>query len=152
MVVDDDGRGSGPEFRQGRALGWTNGGPGAKERGRRGPLRCRDGCEVIGVPNANEAMGSPAAIWAVPGCLGHLRRGHRPVGSEGRLLGLPLSDLFGRAVDEVPVYGSGGFTTYEAATVRQVEGWVGDQGHSPGQDQGRRVVGQGGPRDLDRLE
>ena len=43
-----------------------------------------------------------------------------------------MSDLFGRAVDEVPVYGSGGFTNYsEAVTVRQVEGWVGSRA-SPG--------------------
>ena len=35
---------------------------------------------------------------------------------KARLLGLPLGDLLGRARAEVPVYGSGGFTTYDDAT------------------------------------
>jgi L-alanine-DL-glutamate epimerase-like enolase superfamily enzyme len=45
---------------------------------------------------------------------------------KARLLGVPLVDLFGRAVDRVPVYGSGGFTTYSDSTTRsQLEQWVG---------------------------
>jgi L-alanine-DL-glutamate epimerase-like enolase superfamily enzyme len=44
-----------------------------------------------------------------------------------RQLALPLADLLGRARDHVPVYGSGGFTTYDdATTVGQLETWVGD--------------------------
>jgi L-alanine-DL-glutamate epimerase-like enolase superfamily enzyme len=43
------------------------------------------------------------------------------------LLGLPVSRLLGMARSEVPVYGSGGFTTYdEAATRAQLERWTGD--------------------------
>jgi L-alanine-DL-glutamate epimerase-like enolase superfamily enzyme len=43
------------------------------------------------------------------------------------LLGLPVSRLLGAARDEVPVYGSGGFTTYDEATARaQLERWTGD--------------------------
>jgi L-alanine-DL-glutamate epimerase-like enolase superfamily enzyme len=43
------------------------------------------------------------------------------------LLGLPVSRLLGMARPEVPVYGSGGFTTYdEAATRAQLESWTGD--------------------------
>ena len=44
---------------------------------------------------------------------------------KARLLGLPLCDLLGRARDEVPVYGSGGFTSYTLDRLReQLGGWV----------------------------
>jgi L-alanine-DL-glutamate epimerase-like enolase superfamily enzyme len=47
---------------------------------------------------------------------------------KARLLGLPLVDLLGRARDEAPVYGSGGFTSYPLERIReQLGGWV-DQG------------------------
>jgi L-alanine-DL-glutamate epimerase-like enolase superfamily enzyme len=42
-----------------------------------------------------------------------------------RLAGLPLCDLLGRAHDHVPVYGSGGFTSYGDERMReQLEGFV----------------------------
>lgn len=42
-----------------------------------------------------------------------------------RLLGQPLCDVFGAARTRVPVYGSGGFTSYDVATLRaQLGGWV----------------------------
>ena len=44
---------------------------------------------------------------------------------KARLLGMPLVDLLGRARDEVPVYGSGGFTSYSLERIReQLAGWV----------------------------
>jgi L-alanine-DL-glutamate epimerase-like enolase superfamily enzyme len=44
---------------------------------------------------------------------------------KGRLLGLPLHRLLGAVRDEVPVYGSGGFTTYSAAQLEsQLTGWL----------------------------
>jgi L-alanine-DL-glutamate epimerase-like enolase superfamily enzyme len=47
---------------------------------------------------------------------------------KARLLGLPLHRLLGALREEVPVYGSGGFTTYDDdRTTRQLSGWV-DQG------------------------
>ncbi len=46
-----------------------------------------------------------------------------------RLLGVPLVRLLGRARDDVPVYGSGGFTSYDDATLRrQLSGWVEGEG------------------------
>ena len=43
---------------------------------------------------------------------------------KARMLDLPLADLFGRLRDRVPVYGSGGFTTFDDAQLTaQVEGW-----------------------------
>ncbi len=45
-----------------------------------------------------------------------------------RLLDLPLARLLGAVREEVPAYGSGGFTTYDDdRLVRQLEGWL-DQG------------------------
>jgi L-alanine-DL-glutamate epimerase-like enolase superfamily enzyme len=46
---------------------------------------------------------------------------------KARLLGLPLADLIGRARQRVPVYGSGGFTSYDEQQTRdQLTGWVED--------------------------
>jgi L-alanine-DL-glutamate epimerase-like enolase superfamily enzyme len=46
-----------------------------------------------------------------------------------RIRGLPLHLLLGACRDSVPVYGSGGFTTYdEARLAAQLGGWVHDQG------------------------
>jgi len=43
------------------------------------------------------------------------------------LLGLPVCRLLGQARDEVPVYGSGGFTTYDKPAARaQLEQWTGE--------------------------
>jgi L-alanine-DL-glutamate epimerase-like enolase superfamily enzyme len=44
---------------------------------------------------------------------------------KARLLELPLADLLGRVRDEVPVYGSGGFTSYTLERLRsQLSSWV----------------------------
>jgi L-alanine-DL-glutamate epimerase-like enolase superfamily enzyme len=44
------------------------------------------------------------------------------------LLGVSVSKLLGATRDAVPVYGSGGFTTYDERAARaQLEHWVGDQ-------------------------
>ena len=44
---------------------------------------------------------------------------------KAKLLGLPLALLLGRARDSVPIYGSGGFTTYTDEQLRdQLAGWV----------------------------
>lgn len=48
--------------------------------------------------------------------------------AKARALGLPLVDLLGRVRDSAPVYGSGGFTTYDDERTRsQLSAWV-DQG------------------------
>ncbi|MER5784569.1 enolase C-terminal domain-like protein [Streptomyces mobaraensis] len=50
---------------------------------------------------------------------------------KARLLGLPLVRLIGAAVEDVPVYGSGGFTTYhDTHLAMQLDGWV--RGHGIG--------------------
>jgi L-alanine-DL-glutamate epimerase-like enolase superfamily enzyme len=46
---------------------------------------------------------------------------------KARLLGVPLVTLLGAVRDSVPVYGSGGFTSYTMAQLRdQCSGWVAD--------------------------
>jgi L-alanine-DL-glutamate epimerase-like enolase superfamily enzyme len=108
-------------------------------------VRGRDALEV---PAAWEAMvrsirnlGRPGiasmAIAAVDTALWDLK---------ARLLGLPLVTLLGATRSEVPVYGSGGFTSYSTAELRdQLGGWVADGiarvkikvGRDPAADPGR---------------
>ena len=78
----------------------------------------------------------------VPGAWAAMHRAGRNLGTRGlyaqalsavdialwdlkaRLLETPLADVFGRMRDRVPVYGSGGFTTFDDAQLTaQVEGW-----------------------------
>jgi len=48
---------------------------------------------------------------------------------KARLLGLPLVKLLGSYRNSVPIYGSGGFTSYSDAELEsQLEGWVADNG------------------------
>lgn len=80
---------------------------------------------------------SPPAAW------GRMRRAVRNVGYPGvassaisavdvalwdlkaRLLGVALSTLLGRVRERVPVYGSGGFTSYSAEQMQhQLTGWI----------------------------
>ncbi|MCP2336304.1 enolase C-terminal domain-like protein [Actinomadura rupiterrae] len=82
---------------------------------------------VLDVPDAHERMcravrnagrpgASSMAISAVDCALWDLK---------ARVLGLPLHRLFGACRADVPVYGSGGFTTYDDARTReQLEHWV----------------------------
>ncbi len=71
---------------------------------------------------------------------------------KARLLGVPLHRLLGADRDRVPLYGSGGFTTYtDDRLERQLRGWVDDDGMKRvkikiGESWGAR---QG--RDLDRV-
>jgi L-alanine-DL-glutamate epimerase-like enolase superfamily enzyme len=87
------------------------------------------GTSAFDIPGAHEAMlracrnlGRPgvvaSAISAVDIALWDLK---------ARLLGVALSDLFGRCRSDVPVYGSGGFTTYDDETLAaQLRHWVED--------------------------
>jgi L-alanine-DL-glutamate epimerase-like enolase superfamily enzyme len=72
---------------------------------------------VKGVRNAGRTGVAGYAISAVDVALWDLK---------ARLLGLPLHRLLGPVRDDVPVYGSGGFTTYDARQLdEQLTGWTG---------------------------
>ncbi|HEX4142802.1 MAG TPA: enolase C-terminal domain-like protein [Pirellulales bacterium] len=66
---------------------------------------------------------------------------------KARLLGLPLVDLLGAARDAVPVYGSGGFTSYSDDQLRdQLSGWV-----EMGIPRVKMKIGRDAVQDLDRV-
>ncbi|MDT9695399.1 enolase C-terminal domain-like protein [Streptomyces sp. P17] len=114
-----------------------------------------EGRSALDIPGAHEAMcrairnaGRPGvsacAISALDIALWDLK---------ARLLELPLARLLGTCRERVPVYGSGGFTTYHATHLAaQLNGWVHGQ-HIPrvkmkiGEDRGRAVL-----RDMSRVE
>jgi len=71
---------------------------------------------------------------------------------KARLLELPLHRLLGAVRDQVPVYGSGGFTTYDGARLReQLTGWVHGQGIPRVKIKIAEAWGTRVDRDLDRV-
>jgi L-alanine-DL-glutamate epimerase-like enolase superfamily enzyme len=84
----------------------------------------RDSFDVVGtwmamersVRNLGRSGLAACAISAVDAALWDLK---------ARRLGLPLATLLGRCRERVPIYGSGGFTTYSPEQLRsQLRGWV----------------------------
>jgi L-alanine-DL-glutamate epimerase-like enolase superfamily enzyme len=74
---------------------------------------------VAQVRNSTRAGAAGYAISAVDVALWDLK---------ARLLGISLADLLGPVRERVPVYGSGGFTTYDDhRTTEQLGGWVDGQ-------------------------
>jgi L-alanine-DL-glutamate epimerase-like enolase superfamily enzyme len=66
---------------------------------------------------------------------------------KGRLLGTAVSDLLGAARDAVPVYGSGGFTSYEIPRLQQQLGeWV-----ASGIDRVKMKIGRDASADISRV-
>ena len=95
---------------------------------------------LAGVLHGRDAMGIPA-LWEA------MRRQVRNFGSPGiaasaiaavdvalwdlkaRVLDLPLATLFGQMRENVPIYGSGGFTSYDDTRLReQLRCWVDENG------------------------
>ena len=84
-----------------------------------------------------DAMGVEGAWWAMAGAIRNL--GRPGIASmaisavdvalwdlKGKLLGVSVLGLLGAAREAVPIYGSGGFTSYDIPTLQQqLYGWVG---------------------------
>ena len=105
----------------------------------------RDALDIPGAWNAmvhavrNEGRGgvSSMAISAVDNALWDLK---------GKLLGQSVASLLGRSRDRIEVYGSGGFTSYDDATLqRQLGGWV-----AQGMTKVKMKIGRG--RALERVK
>lgn len=130
-----------------------------------GPAACAD---LITGLFASALQGQ--AVWSIPKSHRAMRVAARNAGVLGpasyalsaidvalwdlkaRLAGVRLVDLLGVARCDVPVYGSGGFTTYDPSTLTaQLEGWLASGIRSVkikiGEDWGRRA-----DRDLERVE
>ncbi len=110
-------------------LGWTYAGSGAVDVVKDQLAPVVAGSDTGEIPRLAEDMAracrnvgragvAACAISAVDIALWDLR---------ARQLGVALVDLFGRAHESVPVYGSGGFTTYDdETTAAQLATWVDD--------------------------
>lgn len=112
-------------------LGWTYGSPAAAAVVDAHLAPAVTGRPVWDVPAANEAMTRAVRNAARPGIAGHAVSAVDIAlwDLKARLLGLPLVSLLGAARDEVPVYGSGGFTTYDDAEQdRQLRTWTEEYG------------------------
>ena len=95
------------------------------------------------VRNAGRAGVAGYAISAVDVALWDLK---------ARLLDLPLHRLLGAVRGEVPLYGSGGFTTYDPhALAAQLTGWVEGQGFARVKIKIGESWGTRASRDLDRV-
>ncbi|MGD0442244.1 MAG: enolase C-terminal domain-like protein [Acidimicrobiales bacterium] len=111
--------------------GWTYASGGCRDVVANNLAAVMTGADPMDVPGITESMvracrnlGRPGlascAVSAADTALWDLK---------ARLLGQSLPGLFGRCRRDVPVYGSGGFTTYSDATTRtQLEGWIGELG------------------------
>ncbi|MFJ7336215.1 enolase C-terminal domain-like protein [Streptomyces sp. NPDC101110] len=89
------------------------------------------GCPVFDVPRLNEAMHRAVRNAGLPGVAAQAIAAVDIAlwDCKARLLDLALVDLLGAARPDVPVYGSGGFTTYDAARQdRQLRGWTEEEG------------------------
>jgi L-alanine-DL-glutamate epimerase-like enolase superfamily enzyme len=112
-------------------LGWTYAGAGSATVVNEKLAVLCIGADSLNVPCINEQMARACrnlgrsglvacAISAVDIALWDLK---------ARLLEVPLAALFGQVRSDAPIYGSGGFTTYDEQTTRgQLEQWVGGWG------------------------
>lgn len=113
-----------------RGLGWSYTGAAAAEVVREVLAGVVCGRSALDVPGAAQAMAAAVRNLGRPGlaasALSAVDLGLWDL--KAKLLELPLCRLLGQARAEVPVYGSGGFTTYDAArTRRQLAHWVHEQ-------------------------
>jgi L-alanine-DL-glutamate epimerase-like enolase superfamily enzyme len=135
-------------------LGWTYASPAAQSVVSGMLAGVVEGRDVMDVPGSYEAMCravrnvgregiAATAISAVDIALWDLK---------ARILSLPLTAVIGRARYSVPVYGSGGFTSYDDWRLReQLTGWVAGLGIPRAKIKIGESWGTRQGRDLDRV-
>jgi L-alanine-DL-glutamate epimerase-like enolase superfamily enzyme len=112
------------------------------------------GRSAYDVPAANEAMSRAVRNAARPGIGGHAVSAVDIAlwDLKARLLGVPLVQLLGAARDEVPVYGSGGFTSYDDDRQdRQLRSWTEESGIARVKIKVGESWGAAQARDADRV-
>lgn len=110
-----------------RGLGWTYGSGACKEVIEETLSGVVTGRDVLGTVSAHEAMVRAVRNFGRSGVVGCAISAVDIAlwDAKSRHLGVALSDLFGRNQDDVPIYGSGGFTTYDDRTATsQLERWT----------------------------
>ena len=134
--------------------GWTYGSPAcaAVVAGKLAEIiRGRDALDVSG---AFEAMVRAVRNDGRPGAVGYAISAVDVAlwDLKARLLGIPLPRLLGAVRAEVPVYGSGGFTTYDDRQLRdQLSGWALEQRIPRVKIKVGESWGTAAGRDLDRM-
>ena len=135
--------------------GWTYGAPACARIVEDTLAEIVHGRDPMNVPGAFDAMVKAVRNMGRPGVAGYAISAVDVAlwDLKARILDLPLHKLLGAVRETVPVYGSGGFTTYdENQLVDQVLGWVEDQRIGRvkikiGESWGRDLA-----RDLDRIK
>jgi L-alanine-DL-glutamate epimerase-like enolase superfamily enzyme len=113
-----------------QGLGWTYGSPACAGviSGLLAGVVC--GRPALDVPGSHEAMIQAVRNITRQGVAGHAISALDVAlwDLKAKLLGLPLHRLLGAVRDRVPVYGSGGFTSYDEGQLRdQLSGWASGQ-------------------------
>jgi L-alanine-DL-glutamate epimerase-like enolase superfamily enzyme len=139
---------------QEQGIGWTYGSPACAPVITGMLAEVVRGRPALDVPGSHQAMIQAVRNVTRPGVAGYAISALDIAlwDLKAKLLGLPLYRLLGAVRDRVPVYGSGGFTTYGESQLRdQLSGWV------AGQDIPRVKIkigeswGADPTRDLDRM-
>lgn len=135
-------------------LGWTYGAAATAQCVEQQLAGVVTGRSAWDVPAANESMSRSVRNAGRPGLVaGALSAVDIALWDlKARLLGLPLVRLLGASRSEVPVYGSGGFTTYDDQQQdRQLRAWVEEQGIPRVKIKIGESWGQAEDRDRDRI-
>ncbi|MFC5675066.1 enolase C-terminal domain-like protein [Streptomyces incanus] len=135
-------------------LGWTYGAAATAQVVEQQLAGLVTGRSAWDVPAANEAMSRAVRNAGRPGLIaGALSAVDIALWDlKARLLGLPLVRLLGACRSDVPVYGSGGFTSYDDVQQdRQLRTWVEEQGIPRVKIKIGESWGQAESRDRDRI-
>ncbi|KIH99215.1 mandelate racemase [Streptomonospora alba] len=136
-------------------IGWTYGPPACAAVVRDQLAPAVSGRPVLDVSAALEAMVRAVRNAGRPGAVGYAISAVETAlwDLKARLLGLPLYRLLGAMRDEVPLYGSGGLTSYDDAQLRrQLQGWVHEEGFGRVKIKIGESWGTRERRDLERVE